>query len=218
MIQGMVSFLSKPSRVELSHLKPYSIVYRSPLVKQDRIVELTMAEDRQMASWPRPEWDEYFLKLAMLASERATCPRMHCGCVLVRDRYVLSTGYNGSLPGAPHCTDVGCLIVDGHCVRTNHAEINAICQATRQGVILAGATAYVTNMPCTSCAKTLIGAGVIRVVVFSEYHGTLAEQFFVESGVELSRLQMPEQKIYYDLQKYTSAKPFPEQSKFAQKS
>lgn len=156
---------------------------------------------------PRPSWDEYFLKLAMLASERATCPRMHCGCVLVKDKYVLATGYNGSLPKAPHCTEVGCLIVDGHCVRTNHAEINAICQAVRHGVHLVSATAYVTNMPCTACAKALITAGVKRVVVFSDYHDTLAEQFFQESGVDLDRLPKPPQTINYDLEGYSSARP-----------
>src|SRR3972149_3897915 len=88
----------------------------------------------------RPTWDEYFLKLAMLASERSTCPRMHCGCVLVKDRFVLATGYNGSIPGQPHCEDEGCLIVDGHCVRTNHAEINALVQAAIHGVNIGGAT------------------------------------------------------------------------------
>jgi dCMP deaminase len=154
----------------------------------------------------RPTWDQYFLKLAMLASERATCPRMHCGCVLVKDRYVLATGYNGSLPNAAHCDEVGCLIVDDHCVRTNHAEINALCQATRHGVGLEGATAYVTNMPCTACAKALITAGVKRVVIFSEYHDTLAERFFAESGVQLDRLPMPEPVIRYDLDDYSSAR------------
>ena len=153
----------------------------------------------------RPSWDEYFLKLAMLASERATCPRMHCGCVLVKDRYVLATGYNGSIPGAPHCTEVGCLIVDNHCVRTNHAEINAICQASRHGVSLQGTTAYVTNMPCTTCAKALIAAGVVKVVVFSDYHDTLAEQFFQEAGVALERRRMPETHIHYDLKAFPSA-------------
>lgn len=156
---------------------------------------------------PRPSWDEYFLKLAMLASERATCPRMHCGCVLVRERFVLATGYNGSLPGAPHCEEAGCLVVNGHCVRTNHAEINALCQATRHGVTLTGALAYITNMPCTACAKALASAGVVRVVVFSEYHDTLAEQFFRESNVELLRLAMPDTTIRYDLRDYESARP-----------
>ena len=154
----------------------------------------------------RPSWDEYFLKLAMLASERATCPRMHCGCVLVKDRFVLATGYNGSLPKAPHCHEAGCLVIKGHCVRTNHAEINALCQATRHGVALVGATAYVTNMPCTACAKTLITAGIMRVVVFSEYHDTLAERFFGESGIELTRLPMPAQTIAYDPAAYPSAR------------
>jgi len=156
----------------------------------------------------RPCWDEYFLKLAMLASERATCPRMHCGCVLVKDRYVLSTGYNGSLPGAPHCDDAGCLVVDGHCVRTNHAEMNAIAQAARHGVSLEGAAAYVTNMPCTTCAKALVAAGIRRVVVFSDYHDTLAEKFFSESGVILDRRRMPPREISYDLGSYTSARLF----------
>ncbi len=157
----------------------------------------------------RPSWDEYFLKLAMLASERATCPRMHCGCVLVKDRYVLSTGYNGSLPGSPHCEDVGCLVVDNHCVRTNHAEMNAICQAASHGASLCGCTAYVTNMPCTTCAKALIAAGTSRVVVFSDYHNTLAEQFFSEAGVILDRRPMPGKSIVYDLDSYSSARPLP---------
>ena len=160
----------------------------------------------------RPSWDEYFLKLAMLASERSTCPRMHCGCVLVKDRYVVATGYNGSLPGAPHCDEVGCLVVNGHCIRTNHAEINAICQAASRGIHVEGATAYVTNMPCTACAKALIAAGIQRVVIFSEYHDTCAEQFFAESGVSLCRLPQPERLIRYDLDAYCSAREAPKKS------
>ena len=144
----------------------------------------------------------------MLASERATCPRMHCGCVLVKDRYVLSTGYNGSLPGLAHCEDVGCLIVDNHCVRTNHAEMNAIAQAARHGGSLNGATAYITNMPCTTCAKALIAAGIVRVVIFYDYHGSLAEKFLDESDVPIDRLPMPEMEINYDPEGYSSAKKF----------
>lgn len=159
-----------------------------------------------MAKNKRPSWDEYFLKLAMLASERATCPRMHCGCVLVKDRFVLATGYNGSLPGQPHCEDVGCLIVDNHCVRTNHAEMNALIQAARHGVNTTGATAYITNMSCTTCAKALIAAGIKRVVVFSDFHDTLATQFYKDSGVEIVKLPMPEKVINYDLENYSSAK------------
>jgi dCMP deaminase len=154
----------------------------------------------------RPLWDEYFLKLAMLASERATCPRMHCGCVLVKDKFVLATGYNGSPPGLPHCEDVGCLIVDNHCVRTNHAEINALVQAAIHGVNVSGSTAYITNMSCTTCAKALIAAGIKRVVVFSDFHDTLATDFFTSSGVEIVKLDMPQKEINYDLENYTSAK------------
>ncbi len=154
----------------------------------------------------RPSWDEYFLKLAMLASERATCPRMHVGCVLVKDKFVLATGYNDSLPGQPHCDEVGCLIVDNHCVRTNHAEINALIQATTHGVNVRGATAYITNMSCTTCAKALIAAGIKRVVVFSDYHDTLATEFYSKSGVTIDKLPMPKKTINYDLKNYTSAR------------
>jgi len=154
----------------------------------------------------RPKWDEYFLKLAMLASERSTCPRMHCGCVLVKDRFVLATGYNGSLPHQPHCDEAGCLIVDNHCVRTNHAEINALVQAAVHGISIKGATAYITNMSCTTCSKALIAAGIKRVVVFSDFHDTLAFEFFNNSNVEITKLKMPEKEIMYDLKNYSSAK------------
>ena len=154
----------------------------------------------------RPKWDEYFLKLAMLASERSTCPRMHCGCVLVKDRFVLATGYNGSLPHQPHCEDVGCLIVDKHCVRTNHAEINALVQATVHGISTKGSTAYITNMSCTTCSKALIAAGIKRVVVFSDFHDTLATKFYDESGVEIKNLEIPDKEIKYNLKDYSSAR------------
>jgi len=154
----------------------------------------------------RPVWDKYFLKLAMLASERATCPRMHCGCVLVKDRFVLATGYNGSLPGQPHCEDVGCLVVDNHCVRTNHAEINALVQAAIHGVTIKGATAYITNMSCTTCAKALIASWISRVVVFSDFHDTLATDFYTNAGVEIVKLDMPDREINYNIEGYSSAR------------
>jgi dCMP deaminase len=131
---------------------------------------------------------------------------MHCGCVLVKDRFVLATGYNGSIPGLPHCEDVGCLVVENHCVRTNHAEINALVQAAVHGVSIKGATAYITNMSCTTCAKALIAAGIKRVVVFSDFHDTLATQFYTDSKVEIVKLPMPDRLIKYDLENYSSAK------------
>ncbi len=154
----------------------------------------------------RPSWDQYFLKLAMLVSERATCPRMHCGCVLVKDRQILSTGYNGSIPGDGHCEDIGCYIVDNHCIRTIHAEMNAILQCSSHGIMTKGASAYVTNMPCTNCAKALITAGIVEIIIFSDYHDTLAEEFFSIAGIKIKRLEIPDMNIKYDLGKYTSAK------------
>ena len=154
----------------------------------------------------RPQWDEYFLKLAMLASERATCPRMHCGCVLVKNKNVITTGYNGSIPGDDHCDEAGCLIVENHCVRTVHAEMNALIQAARRGHAVDGASAYVTNMPCTTCSKALITAGIKRVVIFSDYHDTLALEFFEKAGVKIDRVAMPSKEIQYDLKNYSSAR------------
>lgn len=155
----------------------------------------------------RPQWDDYFLKLAMLASERATCPRMHCGCVLVKDKNVIATGYNGSIPGDEHCEDIGCLVIDNHCVRTVHAEMNAIVQAAKRGHAVEGATAYVTNMPCTACAKALIAAGIRRVVVFSDFHDTLALEFFKKGKVKIDKLTIPQKEILYNLENYSSARP-----------
>lgn len=154
----------------------------------------------------RPSWDNYFLKVAMLVSERATCPRMHCGCVLVRDKRILATGYNGSIPGDVHCEDDGCMIVDNHCVRTIHAEMNAIIQCSIHGVSTQDATAYITNMPCTNCAKALIAAGIKEIVIFSDYHDTKAEEFFKVAKVNIKRLKMPNTTINYDLKDYSSAK------------
>lgn len=153
----------------------------------------------------RPSWDEYFLKVAMLVSERATCPRMHVGCVLVKDKQILATGYNGSIPGDEHCDDAGCLVVDNHCVRTIHAEINALIQCAVHGVSTKDATAYVTNMPCTNCSKALIAAGIKEIVIFSNYHDTLATDFFKKAGVEIRILKMPDKVIKYDLENFSSA-------------
>ncbi len=154
----------------------------------------------------RPTWDNYFLKLAMLVSERATCPRMHCGCVLVKDKRILATGYNGSLPGQPHCEDEGCLIVNNHCVRTIHAEMNALMQCSVHGISTLGASAYVTNLPCTNCAKSLIAAGIKEIVIFSDYHDSMAESLFEQSGVILRRIKQPDASIFYDLSSFSSAK------------
>lgn len=117
----------------------------------------------------RQTWDEYFLTLAKHASTRATCNRLHAGCVITIDKRIIATGYNGSLPGADHCDDVGHLMVDGHCVATIHAETNAIANAARAGTSTMGGTAYVTHTPCWNCVKNLVAAGVKRIVYAEAY-------------------------------------------------
>lgn len=114
----------------------------------------------------RPTWEEYMMHLAMVARSRATCERLKVGCVITTpDNYVVSTGYNGSPPEMDHCDDAGHRMLGGSCVRTVHAEQNAIAQASKRGVSTAGCVAYVTHHPCINCAKQLASAG-IRVVVF----------------------------------------------------
>jgi dCMP deaminase len=117
----------------------------------------------------RQSWDAYFMSLAVSASTRATCPRRSVGCIIVADKHVRATGYNGSKPGAPHCCDIGCDMVDGHCVRTIHAEANALDQAAQHGALVRGATAYVTTVPCRACFKLLVQAGVVRIVYGEPY-------------------------------------------------
>lgn len=113
--------------------------------------------------------DEYFLKMADVVCQRGTCPRLAVGSVLVKDGMVLSTGYNGAPRGLPHCIDVGCRIVDGHCARVVHSEVNAILQAAYHGTPTAGSTLYTQYLPCEHCAKTLVNAGIVRIV-FRDYY------------------------------------------------
>ncbi|MCS6950767.1 MAG: cytidine/deoxycytidylate deaminase family protein [Armatimonadota bacterium] len=137
----------------------------------------------------RPSWDEYFLRIAKEVATRATCPRRSVGAVIVLDRRILTTGYNGAPHGLAHCTEVGCKIVDGHCQRALHAEQNAILQAALNGVSTRGATVYVTCQPCNTCAKMLINAGIVRVVFEGDYPDPFAMELFEEAGIELVRLR-----------------------------
>lgn len=139
----------------------------------------------------RPSWDEYFMQIAFTVAQRSTCDRAHVGCVLVRDRRILTTGYNGAPAGLPHCDEVGHLLIDGHCVRTLHAEQNAIIQGALHGVSIVGATAYVTHQPCLTCAKMLINAGVRRVVYAGNYPDANSQRFLDEAGVELVLTPQP---------------------------
>jgi dCMP deaminase len=129
----------------------------------------------------RPDWDEYFMNMTELVAKRATCTRKKLGAVLVRDRRVIATGYNGSPPSQPHCDEIGCFVVpttqkvDGkevtkdHCIRTLHAELNAIMQCALHGVSTKGSTLYVMYNPCYYCTKALMAAGIKRVVYRDEY-------------------------------------------------
>lgn len=137
----------------------------------------------------RPSWDDYFIEMAKLAAARATCPRRRVGSVLVRDQRLIATGYNGAIRGAPHCDDVGCLMVDNHCVRTVHAELNALLQCALNGVSSAGATLYCTDFPCVACAKAMVQAGVRRLVYLSEYPDPHSAAVLHEGRVELWRAE-----------------------------
>jgi len=146
-----------------------------------------------MHEMSRPSWDEYFMSIAYQVATRSTCIRRKVGALLVRDKRILTTGYNGPPSGLPHCTDVGCLrdklgVPAGQrheLCRGLHAEQNALIQAAIYGVSVKGATLYCTHYPCSLCAKMLINAGVVKVVVAEEYPDELARQFFAEAGIEV---------------------------------
>jgi len=143
----------------------------------------------------RPSWDDYFMEVANTIAKRATCDRGRSGCVIARDRQLLVTGYVGSPTGLPHCDEVGHLFkkvmhddgsVTQHCVRTVHAEQNAICQAAKLGVALGGATLYCRMTPCRVCAMLIINCGIIRVVCEKKYHaGAESEAMFAEAGIPI---------------------------------
>ena len=143
----------------------------------------------------RPTWDEYFMELSNTAAKRATCDRGRSGCIIVRNKHVLVTGYVGSPHGMPHCDEVGHLFkkvshADGtitqHCVRTVHAEQNAICQAAKLGISLDKGTLYCSMTPCRTCAMLIINCGIERVVCDRKYHaGQESEEMFKQAGVIL---------------------------------
>ena len=133
----------------------------------------------------RPSWDEYFAILAKHVASRSTCTRKKVGAVIVRDRNILSTGYNGSIVGQEHCTEVGCLIENGHCVRTVHAEVNAVLQAAKNGININSATIYTSASPCWYCFKMLANAGIKRIAFSELYRDDRIYQFSASAGIEL---------------------------------
>ncbi|MFP4105270.1 MAG: deoxycytidylate deaminase [Phycisphaerae bacterium] len=157
----------------------------------------------------RPSWDEYFMEVAEAVAKRATCNRGRSGCVIARGKQILVTGYVGSPPGMPHCDDVGhqmkkLVHEDGnitqHCMRTIHAEQNAICQAAKLGISIDGATLYCRMTPCRACAMLIISCGIRRVVCRRKYHaGSESEAMFKQVGVEL--VFISEETEQYDNQR-----------------
>ena len=143
----------------------------------------------------RPSWDDYFMKIVRTVALRATCDRGKSGAVIVKDKRIISTGYVGAPKGLPHCDEVGHLFkksvdeggnVSNHCVRTTHAEQNAIIQAALHGISTEGSTIYCKMEPCLDCCKMIINAGILRVVCEKKYHkAELTRQFFKEAGVDL---------------------------------
>jgi dCMP deaminase len=147
------------------------------------------AQEHAALKRTRPSWDEYFMRIAHEVATRSTCPRLAVGAVIVRDKRILTTGYNGSPSGMPHCEDVGCLIriVDGResCQRTLHAEQNAIIQAAYHGVSVIGASVYCTHQPCLLCVKMIMNAGIQEVRYAGGYPDPLAMELAAEGGLEM---------------------------------
>jgi dCMP deaminase len=147
----------------------------------------------------RISWDEYFIEIMNTVATRATCDRGKSGCIIVRDKRIVSTGYVGSPPGLPHCDEIGHLMKevideDGtarkHCVRTIHAEQNAICQAARHGISIEGATLYCKMEPCRVCAMLIISAGIKKVVALKKYHAAQETRLmFQDANVEMVVLE-----------------------------
>ncbi|MAE10324.1 MAG: cytidine/deoxycytidylate deaminase family protein [Dehalococcoidales bacterium] len=158
-----------------------------------------------MTETTRPEFDEYCLKIASVVGERSTCRRHHMGAIAVRDKHILSTGYNGAAAGLKDCLELGCLrdelgIPSGtrqEICRAIHAEQNVIIQASLHGVSIEGATIYCTHTPCVLCAKMLVNARIERFVSFRKYSDDSFIEMFEEAGIEIDIKQRPPSEITY---------------------
>lgn len=139
----------------------------------------------------RPSWDEFFMRKALLTAERATCSRLKVGAVIVQGKHEVASGYNGSASGEEHCYEVGCLMKNGHCIRTIHSEQNALLQCAKLGVSAEGSTLYVTHFPCLHCAKSIVTVGVKEVVWLNDYkNDEYALHLFQQAGVKLRKVEL----------------------------
>ncbi|MBN2382176.1 dCMP deaminase family protein [bacterium] len=136
----------------------------------------------------RVSWERYFMNIALQVATRSTCDRKHVGAVIVKDRMILSTGYNGSIRGMPHCNEIGHMIENDHCIATIHAEANAIIQAARNGVKIDGAEIYITASPCWNCFKMIANAGIIRIYYLEFYRDERIIEVAQNIGLELIKL------------------------------
>ncbi|HHP50417.1 MAG TPA: deaminase [Moorella mulderi] len=132
----------------------------------------------------RKSWDEYFLDIAFKVAERSTCPRRAVGAVVVKDKRIKGTGYNGAPHGLPHCIEAGCILEDGHCRRSIHAEINALLECSPEE--RRGATLYITDYPCENCALVIVQSGIRRVVYARDY--PVKRDWLREAGIEVVHL------------------------------
>jgi len=136
----------------------------------------------------RVTWKTYFMNIAKEVSTRSTCDRKHVGAVIVRDKTILSTGYNGSIKGLKHCDEIGHEMVDGHCVRTTHAEANAIVQSARNGVSINNSEIYVTASPCYNCFKLIANSGIKTIYYDEFYRDERIINYASEANIELKAL------------------------------
>jgi dCMP deaminase len=136
----------------------------------------------------RASWDEYFMRIAIQAGTRSTCDRKHVGAVIVRDKTILSTGYNGSIRGMPHCDDVGHMMENSHCVATVHAEANAIIQAAKHGTPINGADIYITASPCWNCFKLIANSGIQKICYLEFYRDKRILEIARRVGIELKKV------------------------------
>ncbi|WP_188206218.1 ComE operon protein 2 [Alkalibacillus aidingensis] len=139
----------------------------------------------------RISWDQYFMSQSQLLALRSTCERLSVGATIVRDKRVIAGGYNGSVSGGVHCIDEGCKVVDGHCVRTIHAEANAILQCAKFGVATEGAEMYVTHFPCLNCCKTIIQSGIKKIFYAYDYkNSSYGIELLNDAGVEFEKVEL----------------------------
>ena len=144
---------------------------------------------------PRVSWEEYFMNIAKQVATRSTCDRKHVGAVIVRDRTILSTGYNGSVRGMPHCDEIGHMMENGHCVATIHAEANAILQAAKNGVRIEGAELYITASPCWTCFKMVANAGIKKIYYGEFYRDERIFDVAKKLGIELKLIKVDQSKL-----------------------